>query len=78
MHFSLLTIRGRGDYPWVVVLFLLAHVTYQFFSGKLLDLRWNIWVTREKSPKKYWSILSIEAAVVLVSVGAWVWTWNHP
>ena len=44
-----------------------AIVLYQLASGKLLNLRWGIWLTRKEQPRQYWAVLVVELAVVLVT-----------
>ena len=63
----LLTITGRS-YPFVAYLIFLVFVLYQLFSGNLLYLTWGVWVTRKDHPVKYWKVLAIEAAAVLIGL----------
>jgi len=61
---ALLVLRGHG-YPWIAVFALLAIILYQLFSGTLIGLRWEIWIKRKDQPRKYWTVLAIEDAIVL-------------
>ena len=63
----LLVLRGRG-YPLVVFLLLLLIVLYELISGNLLNLSWRVWLTRKERPRTYWSVVAIEAGVVLVGL----------
>ena len=63
--FSALVVLGRGGYPWVAAIIMLLIVSYQLMSGKLVGLRWETWVTRKDHPRKYWTLLTVEAVVVL-------------
>jgi hypothetical protein len=63
--FTVWLVLGRGGYPWVAVFTLLAIILYQLFSGRLIGLRWEIWVTRKDHSRKFWAVLAIEAAIVL-------------
>lgn len=63
----LLVLRGR-TYPLVAFLILLVIVLYQLISGNLLNLSWRVWVTRRERPGTYWTVLAIEAGVILAGV----------
>lgn len=70
MHSSLtnlLAILGPG-YPFVPLFIMLAIVLYQLISGNLLNLTWGVWATRKEHPRKYWTMLAVEAAVVLIGL----------
>jgi len=53
-------------YPIAGFLVLLIFVIYQLVSGKLLTVFWRVWVVRRERPRMYWTILVIEATVVLL------------
>jgi hypothetical protein len=40
-------------------------LVYELASGNLLGLRWNVWTTRQKRPRLYWSVVGIKAAYIL-------------
>jgi hypothetical protein len=63
--FAASLILGRGGYPWVAVFTMLAIILFQLFSGKLIGLRWETWITRKDHPRKFWTVLTIEGAIVL-------------
>jgi hypothetical protein len=44
---------------------LAALLIYELASGNLIGLRWNVWATRDKSPRLYWSMVGMKAAYVL-------------
>ncbi len=70
MHSSLaylLTLRGR-TYPLVAFLILLAIVLYQLISGNLVNLSWGVWMTRKGRPGMYWTVLAVEATVILIGL----------
>jgi hypothetical protein len=45
---------------------MLAIILYQLFSGKLIGLRWKAWINRKDHPGKFWTVLAIEAAIILM------------
>jgi len=59
-----LTLNGKR-YPFVVVLLALGIAVYQLVSGRLLSLYWRTWLTRKDQPRSYWTVLSIEFALIL-------------
>ena len=69
---SEIVIPGKGGYPRIAILMWLGFIVYQIFVGKLFDLKWRAWVTRQEQPRKYWFALAIETLVVflLVFMGA--------
>jgi len=44
---------------------MLALLLYQLGSGRLLNMTWGVWLTREARPQMYWAVLGIYAAIVL-------------
>lgn len=67
-YLAYLLILLGGAYPFVGFLVLLAFTFYQLISGKLLNLTWGVWATRKEHPGKYWTVLAVEAAVVLIGL----------
>ena len=60
----LVTVQN-GGFPWIAELFMLALLLYQLGSGRLLNMTWGVWLTREARPQMYWAVLGIYAAIVL-------------
>jgi len=63
----LLVLRGK-TYPFVVFFLLLAVLLYQLVSGRLFNLSWGVWLTRNERPRAFWTVIIIEAAVVLTGL----------
>jgi hypothetical protein len=53
-----MVLRGHS-YPWVAVFTLLAIILYQLFSGNLIGLGWETWITRKDHSRKFWTVLAI-------------------
>ncbi len=60
-------LQGK-TYPFVVFGFLLVVVLYQLISGDILNLSWDVWLTRSKRPSAFWAVLSVEAALALLGL----------
>jgi hypothetical protein len=50
-------------------------VLYQLVSGKLLNLSWKVWVTRDERPQTYWIVLAAEATAVMFGVCLGIALW---
>ena len=57
---------GPGPYPWIVIWLLVAIVVYQLVYGKLFNLRFKVWLDRNKQPREFWKAFAVEAVVVFV------------
>jgi len=49
---------------FLVSLLLFIKVSYEVISGKLLNGRQRIWLTRVEGPRTYWGVVALEAAAV--------------
>jgi len=63
----LLLFPGRTN-PTAAFALLLGIVLYQLFMGRLLNLKWGVWVTRKERPGIYWTVLVIEATVSILGI----------
>ena len=68
LHSAYLLVILGPDYPFVAYFICLAFVLYQLISGNLLNLTWGVWVTRKENPGRYWKVLAVEAAFILIGL----------
>jgi hypothetical protein len=56
------------NHPIFLYLCCFALVVYQFVSGNLLNLKGDVWISRKERPRRYWTVLTIEAVFALLGV----------
>jgi len=47
-----------------VSLLLLALLLWQILEGKVLGPYWEVWVVRQRNPRKFWGIIAAQTLVI--------------
>ena len=51
-----------------ILCFQLAILIWELASGTVLGKGWQVWVTKEENPRKFWVILGLQSLLFLTAV----------
>jgi hypothetical protein len=59
-----------SHFLWLVIVsaFPTASMIWQLRTGQVLGRDWKVWYRRETQPGKYWVVITLQAAMILLFI----------